>query len=261
MDANNSYNDLHKRFNNNNIKIENEFISDITIFITDKRLLTNTFNEFLLYKDKLKHLKEYEYKYLFSIVLYKNIYPIDFLKITNQEGFLYEIINNKKIYIKRELEKINTKIKEIENKIEDLNNKIIKDDDDLLSFILGLLARKGYYNIDNTDFDNIFLDDIRNIMNKEENDRIYVNSYYENVSDIFTDEIKEKILEKENLVKNNEFSEKNILKKELLNLKNKRNFLLEKTLSDLILDSSINIDFGKNKLIKVLLIKGYINER
>lgn len=261
MDANNSYNDLHKRFNNNNIKIENEFISDITIFITDKRLLTNTFNEFLLYKDKLKHLKEYEYKYLFSIVLYKNIYPIDFLKLTNQEGFLYEIINNKKIYIQRELEKINTKIKEIENKIEDLNNKIIKYDDDLLSFILGLLARKGYYNIDNTDFDNIFLDDIRNIMNKEENDRIYVNSYYENVSDIFTDEIKEKILEKENLVKNNEFSEKNILKKELLNLKNKRKFLLEKTLSDLILDSSINIDFGKNKLIKVLLIKGYINER
>lgn len=261
MDANNSYNDLHKRFNNNNIKIENEFISDITIFITDKRLLTNTFNEFLLYKDKLKHLKEYEYKYLFSIILYKNIYPIDFLKLTNQEGFLYEIINNKKIYIQRELEKINTKIKEIENKIEDLNNKIIKDDDDLLSFILGLLARKGYYNIDNTDFDNIFLDDIRNIMNKEENDRIYVNSYYENVSDIFTDEIKEKILEKENLVKNNEFSEKNILKKELLNLKNKRKFLLEKTLSDLILDSSINIDFGKNKLIKVLLIKGYINER
>ncbi|WP_341457222.1 hypothetical protein [Clostridium perfringens] len=261
MDANNSYNDLHKRFNNNNIKIEDEFISDITIFITDKRLLTNTFNEFLLYKDKLKHLKEYEYKYLFSIVLYKNIYPIDFLKLTNQEGFLYEIINNKKIYIQRELEKINTKIKEIENKIEDLNNKIIKDDDDLLSFILGLLARKGYYNIDNTDFDNIFLDDIRNIMNKEENDRIYVNSYYENVSDIFTDEIKEKILEKENLVKNNKFSEKNILKKELLNLKNKRKFLLEKTLSDLILDSSINIDFGKNKLIKVLLIKGYINER
>lgn len=261
MDANNSYNDLQKRFNDNNIKIEDEFISDITVFITDKRLLTNTVNEFLLYKDKLKHLKEYEYKYLFSIILYKNIYPIDFLNLTNQEGFLYEIINNKKIYIQRELEKINSKIEEIENKIGDLNNKITQDDDDLLSFILGLLARKGYYSIDNKAFDNISLDDIKNIMNKEENDRISANSYYQYVYDIFTDEIKSKILEKENLIKNNEFSEKNKLTKELLNLKHKRKILLEKTLSDLILDSSINIDFGKNKLIKVLLMKGYINER
>lgn len=261
MDANNSYNDLQKRFNDSNIKIEDEFISDITIFITDKRLLTNTFNEFLLYKYKLKHLKEYEYKYLFSIILYKNIYPIDFLNLTNQEGFLYEIINNKKKYIQRELKKLDDTIKEVENKIGDLNNKITQDDDDLLNFILGLLARKGYYSIDDKDFENISLDDIKNIMNKRKNEFIYANDHEEYVSDIFTDEIKEKISAKENLIKNNEFSEKNILKKELLNLKNKRKFLLEKTISDLILDSNLNIDFGKNKLIKVLLMKGYINER
>ncbi|WP_283675676.1 hypothetical protein [Clostridium perfringens] len=259
MDANNSYTDLKKRFSDNKIKIEDEFISDITIFINDKRLLTNTLNEFLLYKDKLTHLKEDEYKYLFSIILYKNIYPVDFLDLTNEKGFLYEIINSKRLYLQEKLVNLDTKIKEIEEKIEYLNNVLTKDEDDLLNFVLGILIRDGYNKIGGRELEYYSLSDIKDIMEKKDN--FYTNKGWRYSSDIFTEKVKIKINEKENLVKNNEFSEKNKLKKELFKLKIQRKECLEKNISDLILDNTLNIDFGKNKLIKVLLIKGYINER
>ncbi|KAF2785396.1 hypothetical protein SV13_00065, partial [Clostridium perfringens] len=140
-----------------------------------------------------------------------------------------------------------------------LNNVLTKDEDDLLNFVLGILVRDGYYKIDGKELKYYSLSDIKYIMEREDN--FYTNKGWTYSRNIFTEEIKNKINEKENLVKNNEFCEKNKLKKNLFKLKAQKKECLEKNISDLIVDNALNIDFGKNKLIKVLLIKGYINER
>ncbi|EPB8176969.1 hypothetical protein ACRTAQ_002906 [Clostridium perfringens] len=258
MDSNNSYSTLQELFSKYNLEIPSEFLDDITIFITDKRLLTNTFNEFLLYQKKLKHLKTNEYLFLFSIILYKNLYPVDFLNLTKGEGLLYEIIANKKMYIKNESKKLDKKIKEIEEKIGNLNNAITKDEEDLLNLILGYLSRNGYTSILNKYFYDISLEDIKPLLNS--NQYIYTNKGHMYSDNIFSDDFKEDLLRKLNLIANNEFSEKNKLKKELSELKSQRKNIFEKTLADLIKDSIIEINFDKNNLIKVLLMKGYINE-
>ncbi|PWW90775.1 hypothetical protein [Clostridium perfringens] len=258
MDSNNSYSTLQELFNKYNLKIPSEFLDDITIFITDKRLLTNTFNEFLLYQKKLTHLDIKEYLFLFSIILYKNLYPVDFLNLTKGEGLLYEIIANKKMYIKNESKKLDEKIKEVEEKIGNLNNTITKDEEDLLHLILGYLSRNGYTSILNKSFYNISLEDIKLLLNS--NEYIYTSKGSMYIDNIFGVDFKEDLLSKLNLIANNEFSEKNRLKKELSELKSQRKNIFEKTLADLVKDSIIKINFDKNNLIKVLLMKGYINE-
>ncbi|HGD0581601.1 hypothetical protein [Clostridium perfringens] len=258
MDSNNSYSTLQELFNKYNLEIPSEFLDDITIFITDKRLLTNTFNEFLLYQKKLTHLKIKEYLFLFSIILYKNLYPVDFLNLTKGDGLLYEIIANKKIYIKNESKKLDEKIKEVEEKIGNLNNTITKDEEDLLHLILGYLSRNGYTSISSKYFYEISLEDIKPLLNS--NELIYTNKGTRYIDNIFSVDFKEDLLIKLNLIDNNEFSEKNKLKKELSELKSKRKNIFEKTLADLVKDSIIEINFDKNNLIKVLLMKGYINE-
>ena len=76
------------------------FIDDVVTFIDDidMRLLTNIFQEYLVYKESLKH--ELTQDNLLAIVIYKNIYPKDFAKLHKNEGDLYEFIAEKETYIK-----------------------------------------------------------------------------------------------------------------------------------------------------------------
>lgn len=95
--------DLLKVFSKN-------FIDDVVTFIDDidMRLLTNIIQEYLVYKESLKH--ELTQDNLLAIIIYKNIYPRDFSKLHKNEGDLYDFITNKAIYVKDAITKLDEEI-------------------------------------------------------------------------------------------------------------------------------------------------------
>lgn len=105
--------------------ISDRFIEDISFYIDDMRLLNNICNEFYLYKQKLNESLNQDK--LFAIITYKNIYPNDFVKLSCNEGDLYEIIYSKRKFINIEIEKVNNTIEELKQEILKLEGLYVTD--------------------------------------------------------------------------------------------------------------------------------------
>lgn len=104
----------------NIFQITENLIEDISFFIDDMRLLHNISNEFYLYREKLnEHLNPDK---LFALITYKNIYPNDFMKLSNSEGNLFKIFTLKTTFIKNMLDGIDSEIEKYKSQIQDLEN-------------------------------------------------------------------------------------------------------------------------------------------
>lgn len=127
-------------------ELPSEFISSISLFVQDMRILKNTLNEYRIYRKEVDRNPETNeksgmyYKKLFSIILYKNIFSEDFAKLQRLEGKLVGIFTKKKfiedleVEIEKECKSKNKKeIKEKKEKLERLKNnnisKLIKEND------------------------------------------------------------------------------------------------------------------------------------
>lgn len=99
--------------------LSDNFISDVSFYITEMRLLHNITNEFYLYKkslsDKLSQNK------LFAIIMYKNMYPTDFVKLMNYRGKLVNVFDSKKDLITKTIEELEKKIAINDSEIERLD--------------------------------------------------------------------------------------------------------------------------------------------
>lgn len=100
----------------NKYAIANDLIDNISLFIDDMRLLYNITNEYKLYKEKLS--SKLNQNKLFAMIVYKNIYPNDFVALSNSEGRLYKIFNNKTDYILKQENKIDDEITTLKARIE-----------------------------------------------------------------------------------------------------------------------------------------------
>lgn len=69
------------------------FLNNITLYIDDMRLLRSILNEFNIYSKQIK--VKYDPKKLFSIIVYKNLYPEDFAELQENKGILYAMLNKK----------------------------------------------------------------------------------------------------------------------------------------------------------------------
>lgn len=102
-------------------EIENDcgrqYIEDISPFLSDLRLLKNCENEYKIYKavnesflktkleNNEKTLKQSACQWIFSMILYKNLYPKDFQQLLQHEGLLYYCIHKAKIDYFKKLDK------------------------------------------------------------------------------------------------------------------------------------------------------------
>lgn len=122
VNPHNASEQLLKLIKENNIKLSEDFINDITSFIgdVDMRLILNVFNEFNLYRKKIPAIN---LDRLMAMVFYKNLYPKDFASLHQDQGELYKLISKKEDYRKalvNELEKQKTKI---DKRIETINDE------------------------------------------------------------------------------------------------------------------------------------------
>lgn len=133
-----SENLLNKESEENNNKVDAKFIKDISLYINDMRFLTNVFNEFLQYTNKLAKDIDLNYNSLFAISLYKNYKPDDFAKLHNNQGILYSIFSNKyKHKIFNDITKnLNIEIANLTKNIDAINSLSIQNIEELRSLYI-----------------------------------------------------------------------------------------------------------------------------
>ncbi|OYX86521.1 MAG: hypothetical protein B7Y83_01120 [Flavobacteriales bacterium 32-34-25] len=134
INSSNSSDILLRKRNKFNLNLSDALIEDISFFIDDMRLLHNITNEFYLYTKKLN--QNLIPDKLFGIITYKNIYPNDFMKLSKNEGELYNIFSAKSKYIKELVENTDVEIKEYNEQISDLGKVYLDNITDLRKLYL-----------------------------------------------------------------------------------------------------------------------------
>lgn len=115
--------------------LDKTFLFNISLYLDDMRLINNICNEYLTYKETLSKLP-LEREKIFSMVVYKNIFPKDFSLLQRNQGYLFELLNSKEIALKNRREELNSKIKELEKKIEKAEEEQLNDELELYGTIL-----------------------------------------------------------------------------------------------------------------------------
>lgn len=112
------------------ISIEDEFITKVAPFISDMRVLTSIFNDFVLYKNTLNVDKELNLsdEQMLSLMIYKNLNPQDFAAIESEQGIIKDSFKAKKKLIEQKTfekeEKLNLLKGRIEGAIKDSVNSV-----------------------------------------------------------------------------------------------------------------------------------------
>lgn len=140
INSSNSSEILFKKRNDLQYKLSDNLIEDISFFIDDMRLLHNISNEFYLYKEKLN--ENLIHDKLFGIITYKNIYPNDFMKLSCNEGDLYNIFSSKTKFIKKAIDEIENNLEEYKEQILVFENVYLDNTKDLRLLYVARIIEK-----------------------------------------------------------------------------------------------------------------------
>jgi hypothetical protein len=125
INSSNSNEKLLRIIKSNNYEISEELTENLSLFIDDMRLLYNIINEYHIYFKKLN--QGLVQNKLLSMIVYKNIYPNDFTKLSQNQGELYGTLINKHKYIKELISEIENDISTIKAEIKSVELVNIKD--------------------------------------------------------------------------------------------------------------------------------------
>lgn len=77
-------------------KITPSYINDICLYIHDLRLLKNIVNEYRIYSGIINQNDKKRHNIIFSIIIYKNLFPKEFTLEHSNQGLLYRIFKDRK---------------------------------------------------------------------------------------------------------------------------------------------------------------------
>ena len=121
------------------VEVSSSFITDISAFVNDMRVLTNVVNEFDLYHNLLdKKLKKDK---LLAMILYKNLYPTDFSLLHQNKGVVYQTFFSAP-KIRNEILKDDwARLKEIDSEIQGISEETLRSMEELRAVIVGKLLK------------------------------------------------------------------------------------------------------------------------
>lgn len=134
VDASNSCEQLLQRFDEVGLgdTFNKRFLQDVSLYLSDMRLLSNIVNEYIVYSGRLKGSGlETQADRQLAMIIYKNIYPGDFDLLQHGRGYVFALFENKKKFIEDLLEQINSRMNAITQKIADAENERLKNVDEL----------------------------------------------------------------------------------------------------------------------------------
>lgn len=120
-------------------EVRSSFITDISAFVNDMRVLTNVVNEFDLYRNLLDPKLNKEK--LLAMILYKNLYPTDFSLLHQNKGVVYETFMSAD-KLRDDIEKDDrARLEYIDLKIQAINEESLKSIEELRAVIIGKLMK------------------------------------------------------------------------------------------------------------------------
>lgn len=133
----NSHEILRKKLTDMGVydSFDKTFLFNISLYLDDMRLINNVCNEYLTYKETLNTL-QLENEKLFSMVVYKNIFPKDFSLLQKNQGYLFELLNSKETKLEKRKNEIKGKIKSLEETISKATEEQLNDEVELYGTIL-----------------------------------------------------------------------------------------------------------------------------
>lgn len=119
LDSSNAYDQIKSHFQKGGIFeiFEEKFLRGLSLYIDDMRVLKNIYNEFMIYYNKLNTIELNPNKML-AMITYKNIFPRDFSDLQLNQGFVYELFNQKDKFIEKEKKECGKRIEEKREQIE-----------------------------------------------------------------------------------------------------------------------------------------------
>ena len=140
VNSSNSIELLLKIIKSNDYKISDDLLENLALFIDDMRLLYNIMNEYHLYSKNLDNSLDQDK--LLSMMVYKNIHPDDFTKLSNGQGVLFDVISKKHQYIQNEINKLDNEISLKKDEIAKIEKIKIKDIKELRTLYLSKIVEK-----------------------------------------------------------------------------------------------------------------------
>lgn len=251
--------------------ISSSFITLVSPFIEDMRVLTNICNEFIIYKNTLNsvNLKDEE---MFSIIIFKNLYPSDFAELESEKGVVKRAFEDKKTFInvkQLDLKKEKEKLEEILNGIEkDILNGVNEVKAAFLNYLSGtneplnyccINGRRCYYyrDIMGNDFDmDLFKEEERADIRDHRGNSRQINCK--------SDTIVQEYLDRIGYLRNSDDSRKEEMRKEMEDCEKEISGLYTHSLMNLMelygSDAILSENVRNNKFLVFLLRKGFINE-
>lgn len=186
-------------------EVRSSFITDISAFVNDMRVLTNVVNEFDLYRNLLD--KKLNKEKLLAMILYKNLYPTDFSLLHQNKGVVYETFMSAGI-LKDEIKKDDWKrLEEIDLEIQDINEESLRSIEELRAVIVGKILKlwpgsgwEIYSDGNKIDISSLYSE--KNIQHILEGNIFFRNTYYSyDVKHLTAEEIKSTLGESYNYSK------------------------------------------------------------
>ena len=278
LHASNSVEVLRDKFRSSPYKhdIDQDFLQDISLYVDDMRVLKNIYTEFDIYKKKLGGDLELDTNKLFALVIYKNLYPIDFSQLQYNQGLVYQMIKQRDMLVEQQLKMLNDRIKQMEHEIEKTKQEQLVSIEELQQIYLQSLNAKVKNNFHNSHIriDNNYFGSNNSIVTKDLFEKLKnaknVNYNFGNGNKNATiDEIatvffsKDNYFEREKSIELKKVDKLDAFKQQLSQIKREKTEVQDLSLKELIADSNTEV-FPKEILDKDLLVylirHGYIDD-
>lgn len=124
-------------------ELEEHFITDLSFYINDMRLLTNIVNEYKIYSEKIGVDEgSGNQNHQFAMIVYKNLFPEDFHALQSGTGYVYSIFGYKDELIEKRKNELKEQQEKIRERINAIQFEHLKDVDELNALYFPLAQRK-----------------------------------------------------------------------------------------------------------------------
>ncbi len=127
------------------VSIDDDYITRVAPFISDMRVLTSIFNDFVLYKNTLNKDKELKLsdEQMLSLMIYKNLHPQEFAAIESEQGVIKDSFKAKKQLISDKTDELQKELVKLKQRLEAVPEESLSSVEEYKLVLLFGLAKKN----------------------------------------------------------------------------------------------------------------------